>query len=107
MHFSMANAWNAASQVRWNSGSRQTTFISGTQLTAAISAFDLATSGLMRSGDNMRVDWRTQFCAWGGLEKDQNGIWNRVFDVYSMSRYALTVYFVGPKGVKPWADGKQ
>ncbi len=57
-------------------------------------------------GDNIRVGWRTQLCAWGGWEY-QNGTWNRVFDVYSMSRYALTVYVVGPKGVKPWADGKQ
>jgi len=57
-------------------------------------------------GDNIKVGWRTQFCAWSGWEL-QNGTWNGVFDVYSMSRYALTVYVVGPKGVTPWADGKQ
>src|SRR5262249_46375874 len=58
-------------------------------------------------GDNIRVGWRTQLCSWAGFERDQNGKWNPVYDVYSMSRYALTVYVVGPKGVKPWADGKE
>lgn len=58
-------------------------------------------------GDNIRVAWRNQLCAWNGWEKDQNGAWNPVVDVYGMSRYALTVYVVGPKGVTPWADGKQ
>src|SRR5262249_56442780 len=35
----------AASVVRWNGADRPTTFVSGTQLTAAIPASDLAASG--------------------------------------------------------------
>src|SRR5262249_24790061 len=38
--------YNAASQVQWNGSARPTTFLSGTQLTAAIAASDVASAGV-------------------------------------------------------------
>jgi hypothetical protein len=58
-------------------------------------------------GDNIQVAWRSQVCSGLGWQKDPNGKFQILFEASSMSRYALTVYVVGPKGVKPWADGKQ
>lgn len=42
------NGFVAGSQVQWNGGGRTTTFVSAGQLTAALSAADIATPGSPR-----------------------------------------------------------